>query len=641
MPSMFTRLQLLILILTFCGVWSLSAQDMLPEYALDDSITVVGERDGVTSDYASIGTKIALPIREVPLSMGVVTALMIDQQGGEVLGEALQNVAGFNIQPGNGVHDYFIVRGFNSLDNGLILTDGVPEPEATFYHLYNIDRVEALKGPGAFLYGANPLAGTVNLVRKQPTFANFVHGQLSYGSFNTLNAEADLGLVNANQNWSGRFMGMATQSDGFRDRDFSVVAINPSLSWRSGDKHFANINLEFVRNQYTPDPGLPMMLNIATGMYEGLADVDRETNFARTDDFSDQDVLRVKGHYFGRIGKGLTLRNKFYMTEFDWKSESTLLKGAFYDPAVTQQPVVVRRTFSVLDDVQFLVGNQTELQADFKTGQISHQLLLGIEGYRLHDEFLIDFYGGSSLLMNDPSFVVPDPGENLTEYYTKGEGASNVFAPYFLNRVSLLPQAQLMFGGRFDMIRYSDDRQDYRQYFDNQGNFVAGLESSSTERNYNQFSPMVGLVVNPHEAVTLFGNLATAFAPPSTQVPGELDAEESTQFEVGARLQTLEGKVDLSVAYFDLQKENTPLATASGIPNQVGTQEATGVEVEMAIRPGSGVTIHGNFAYTDAKLTKFSELVATGNPLFPLFEQDYSGNRPAFAPEQMASVWLS
>ena len=73
-----------------------------------------------------------------------------------------------------------------------MLSDGVPEPEATFYQLYNVDRVEALKGPGAFLYGGNPLSGTINLVRKRPDPAsNFARVNASLGSFSTYRATLD------------------------------------------------------------------------------------------------------------------------------------------------------------------------------------------------------------------------------------------------------------------------------------------------------------------------------------------------------------------------------------------------------------------------------------------------------------------
>ncbi len=33
------------------------------------------------------------------------------------------------------------------------MTDGAPEPEATFYNMYNVEGVEVLKGPAGFLYG--------------------------------------------------------------------------------------------------------------------------------------------------------------------------------------------------------------------------------------------------------------------------------------------------------------------------------------------------------------------------------------------------------------------------------------------------------------------------------------------------------
>ena len=84
------------------------------------------------------------------------------EQNARVMGDALANVSNVNVQPGFGVTDYFTVRGFDSLSSGLILTDGAPEPEATYWQLYNVELVEVLKGPGGFLYGSNPLAGTVN-----------------------------------------------------------------------------------------------------------------------------------------------------------------------------------------------------------------------------------------------------------------------------------------------------------------------------------------------------------------------------------------------------------------------------------------------------------------------------------------------
>ncbi|MCB0295841.1 MAG: TonB-dependent receptor plug domain-containing protein, partial [Calditrichaeota bacterium] len=180
MISKFLRLKLLILISIFQAGF---AQDY-DEYTLEDSVTVTAQKDGKVATYNTIAFKLPIPLRSTPASVSVVPQALLANQGGIVLGDALRNVSGVNCQTGNGVFDYFMIRGFNSLDNGLVMTDGTAEPEVMFYNMYNLERVEVLKGPSAFLYGGNPLSGTVNLVRKTPVFDNFLHLGGSYGQFN-------------------------------------------------------------------------------------------------------------------------------------------------------------------------------------------------------------------------------------------------------------------------------------------------------------------------------------------------------------------------------------------------------------------------------------------------------------------------
>lgn len=90
----------------------------------------------------TISTKTPLPLWSTPASVGVVTSSLFVSQDSLILGDALKNISGVNVQTGFGVHDFFIIRGFDSLTNGLVLTDGALEPEVTFYNLYNIDRIE-------------------------------------------------------------------------------------------------------------------------------------------------------------------------------------------------------------------------------------------------------------------------------------------------------------------------------------------------------------------------------------------------------------------------------------------------------------------------------------------------------------------
>ena len=79
----------------------------------------------------------------------------------------------------------FFAGAASSPTGGLVLTDGLAEAEATFYHLYNVERVEVSKGRG-FLYGANALAG--RRCRAQPAKDSFWGAEVGGGSFDTYNA---------------------------------------------------------------------------------------------------------------------------------------------------------------------------------------------------------------------------------------------------------------------------------------------------------------------------------------------------------------------------------------------------------------------------------------------------------------------
>ena len=74
-----------------------------------------------------------------------------------------------NVATGFGVFDFFTIRGFDSLSSSLVLVDGAAEPESSFYHLYNVGRVEVLKGPSAVIFGRGSTGGAINQISKSPS----------------------------------------------------------------------------------------------------------------------------------------------------------------------------------------------------------------------------------------------------------------------------------------------------------------------------------------------------------------------------------------------------------------------------------------------------------------------------------------
>ncbi|MFQ5676714.1 MAG: TonB-dependent receptor, partial [bacterium] len=340
-----------------------------------DTVTVVGKREVTLPTINAITMKMPLSIQSTPASVGVVTRAVFENQNGRVLSDALYNVSGINVQSQFGVHDYFIIRGFDSISSGLVLTDGTAEPEATFYHLYNIQSVEVLKGPGAFLYGGNPMSGTINLNRKQPIFANFLNASGSYGKFQSYEGTIDFGLANQTSTVAFRLNGLVVGSENYRDeKDSDVLAINPALTWRISHRSNLNINFEYVDSQYTPDAGIPLMFDLTGATSPTIPNISRTFSYQPKSDFSDQKIARFKARFDTQISESVKLQNKFYFSDQDWQSESTLVNGAFQFPQVGE---LVRRSNSGLDDRQKIIGNQVELLSDFKTGGVEHTLLTG------------------------------------------------------------------------------------------------------------------------------------------------------------------------------------------------------------------------------------------------------------------------
>ena len=562
---------------------------------------------------STAAARLPVPVKELPLTVSVLPARLLRDQAAFVLTDALRNASGVNVATGFGVFDFFTVRGFDSLTSGLVLTDGIAEPESTFYPLYNVRQVEVLKGPAAFLYGANPLAGAVQLVRKQPTGGRFGQASLTYGRFGTFEAALDGNTASHDGTVAFRLNGVFQGTEQYRDLDRgSIAAVNPTVAWRPDDKTRVGLGFEYVRSHWPPDSGLPFVGESGSS----LAAVPRTTSYQSPFDDSQQDVYRLRLEGERRLGS-VTLRNRVYFTQLDWDSDGTLLSGAFPFPDGRTYAI---RTLVLLDDSQKVFGDQLELSSSFRTGGVRHDLLAGLEVSRLADTFVQDVALLSPIDLLAP--VEPPGGGTpvtIPSFGLSGDSRTLVFAPYAVDRITLSRKWQLFAGGRLDTIDFEDD-------------------PSRTDRHDTRFSPMLGLVFAPTAAVSLHVSGGTAFAPPSTQVLGPRDPETSRSAEVGAKLQVLGGKAFLGATAYLLERNDIAIPDATGLFKQAGDQRSRGFELDLSAEPAPGFVTYGSYAFTDAELTRFAEFVNTAQG--PLFF-DRSGNTPAFAPRHLVSVWLS
>ncbi len=554
--------------------------------------------------------KIPVSRQSTPASVGVVPRFVFERQNATILGEALQNVSGVNVATGFGVFDFFTVRGFDSLDTGLVMTDGAFEPETTFYQLYNVERVEVLKGPAAFLYGGNPLSGTVNLIRKEPLVKNLADLKLNLGSFQSFQGMADVNVARSDGRAALR-VNAAYMSSGFYrdDKDNEQFAVNPVVYFELNEKTPLTINFEYVNNEYKPDSGLPLLSN-------ELPDVPRTRSYQSPLDTSDQAIYRLRADVTSEINAHVTLRDKFYFTDLDWQSDGTLLVGAFPNVAGS---VDVFRNLLLLDDRQKLLGNQLEALVTFMTGAVGHRALVGFEASRLADEFTLDVALLPTIDLFDPVETTTEPLLLIPGQSTAADARSVTLAPYILDHISLSSQVELFVGGRWDSLDYKDVVTD-------------------TERDSTAFSPMLGGVFMPQPSVSIYASYSEAFAPPSSRVIGEREPEEAWQFEVGVKKQFAGGRSNATVAFYNLERDKIAIPDAGGFTQQTGNQRSRGLEAEVATQVSGTWFSFFTYALNDSELTEFAESVFTG-AIPPFITLDRSGNVAPFAPRHIFNLW--
>ena len=561
----------------------------------------------------TIATKLPMELEWTPANVGVVSNALIAEQNGRILGDALQNVSSVNVQTGQGIFDFFVVRGFDSLTSCQVLIDGAPEPEASYYQMYNAERVEMFKGPAGFLYGSNPLAGAVNIVRRQPVDADFANLSLQGGSFATFQGLLDVNQASNDGTRSFRFNGLYRQTDGHRDgRHGKVGGVNPAFTWKPDDDTRLNVNLELLSLDYTPDAGLPLING-------DLPDVPRERSYASPFDRSEQEVGRLQVDFEHRLSDRVSLRNKTYFRGLDWQTDGTLLGFVIPTPDAS---LAVTRTLVLLDDRQDLYGNQFEVVWSTETGSVRHRLVTGIEIARYDDLYTLDVALLPAIDLFDPEEGASELPPLLPGQSAAGDSSSRVLAPYLIDEIEVSPRLRFLVGGRYDDIDFEDD-------------------VSQTSRRDGKLSPLLGAVIQPVDSLHLYANVAQSFAPPSPRVTGDRQPEESQQVEIGARQELLDGRMKLTAALYQIERDNIAIPDDNGFTQQIGDQRSRGFELELAMELSRG--FHGLlvYGYTDSVLTRFSETVLI--PVFPpQFEVlDRSGNQAAFAPDQLASLWLS
>ena len=578
-----------------------------------------GPVQGYRANRSSTFTKTDTPLKEVPASITVVPADLMKDAGMQGMGDVLRYVPGATVHQGEGNRDQVVLRG-NSTSADFYV-DGVRDDAQVFRDLYNLERVEVLKGPGGMIFGRGGAGGVVNRVTKKPVFERVAEANLTADSYGQVRGTVDVGNK-ASETVAWRLNAMAESADSFRNGvDLRRAAINPVVTFTPGPATALTLGFEHAEDERTADRGIPSRngLPFATDRGTFFGNADQSNAVSMVDAFS-----AVLDH---DLGGGLQLRNTFRATRYD-----KFYQNVFPGSAVNDAGTMTISAYNNANDRNNFF-NQTDLTARLQAGGMEHRVLAGLElGHQeSRNQRRTGLFGSS--VGSISGIPASNPIATATDFDFRGTDANNrvrsdIVGLYAQDQIALTPQWKLLAGLRYDVFKVD---------FDDRRTTTAPTDLQRTDQ---EFSPRLGVIWTPDARSTYYASYSYAFLPSGEQLSlangtVDLEPEQSTNYEIGARWDLLPA-LTLSAALFRLDKDNVRSKdpAGSGLFIKTGQQRTQGVELGLQGQVTPRWQVYGGYAHLDAKVVK---ALNTGTD--PNGTAIPAGRRIALVPRNTFSLW--
>ncbi len=583
---------------------------VLQPLAVAAQVTVLGELPGASRTVAA--TKTDTPARDIPQAVSIVTRDTFAAQGAQGLADLLRYVPGVTSAQGEGNRDAVVFRGNSSTADFLV--NGVRDDVQYYRDLYNVERVEVVKGPNAMMFGRGGAGGVLNRVTRQAGWSPVRELSVQAGAFDSRRATVDVGQA-VSRTLAGRVVAMYEDSGSYRHGvGLERYGINPTAAASIGGSALLTLGYERFHDDRTADRGIPS--------FEGRpVSVDPSTFFGDpAASRSRADLHSFTAALDARLGDGVRLSARSRYADYDKFYQNVYPAGvaaggrsaviSAYNNATTRRNIFT----------------QADLTGSIDAGGTRHSLLAGVEIGRqattnIRNTGYFDAAGRTTAMLplEAPSAALgtvfhqsPTDADNRGVAWTR--------ALYVQDEARLWRFLSVIAGLRYETLDVDvhDDRTaaDYRS--------VDGL-----------LSPRVAVIFKPTTPLSIYSSYSLSYLPrageqlssltPSNQA---LDPERFRNYEVGAKWAPGAG-VALAAAVYRLDRQNVavpdPANPAASI--LVDGQETKGFELEGSGRVAGRWDVMAGYAFQHGEITR--SLSATAR----------AGARLAQLPTHSLSLW--
>jgi catecholate siderophore receptor len=581
-------------------------------------LKIEGKNSGYSVQQTRTATKTDTPLRNVPQAVSVVTDTQIRDQAMQSMADVLRYVPGVQMAQGEGHRDAPILRGNTTTADFFV--DGMRDDVQYLRDLYNVERVEVLKGPSGMIFGRGSSGGLINRVTKQ---ANWVDGNelgLTYGSWENRRITGDFNQA-VNEQVALRVTTLYEDSNSFRDHgEVQRWALNPTASFALGEATLVEVGYEHFEDERTVDRGLPSYSKPGHSRGQPLK-VNDSTFFGSPDDsYSTAAVNALNSRITHQFANGATLANQTRYADYD-KFYQNVYPSSAYNASTNK---VSLGAYNNATDRTNLI-NQTDLTLSGNVLGFNHTLLVGAELSRQDTKNFREtgYFNAAGTVTSIP--VTPQDSIYRAPVYfshsksdADNKSVADTAALYLQEQLELSEQWEVLLGVRYDNFHVDVD--DYK------GGGHAQLSSTD-----DLFSPRAGLIYKPLDNLSFYTSYSLSYVPRAGEQLASLNAsnrsldpEEFINREVGVKWDVSE-RLAATAAVYRLDRSNVAIADPSDPSRSilVDGQRVTGVELGLTGQLTDAWQVTGGYAYQDSEIQT----------------QDFDGNEIAQVPQDSFSLW--
>lgn len=635
-----------------------------------------------TAEAAGIGDEIVVTARkreeslqDVPLSVQAFSGATLERAGIRDFSEIAYRVPGLKLSAERAVDTELFIRGIGSDIQGAgadgavgIFVDGVymSRGSGSLVDLYDLERVEVLKGPQALRFGKSVVGGLINYITKKPTREFEGSVEATYGNYNKLDIAAAVrgpisdtvgfGLTASSRTHDG----YAKNIRGGDEEDQNTQAIRAQLRWQPDATLDVNIAADYTRHRdgarwvdiidprdshevtynsffAPPIPGLPgFVLPNRNAPFKSANHRKGAHNFTG---FQNSDMYGLSGTVAWEPSDSVSVTAQ---TAYRDSSLSAREDGAgmFFnfpiDPATNAPDITSAMLAGINTYLKTVPDSYFDSAKTDDVKQFSQEVRVRWnDGGRLHLE-AGGYYLREKIRRSETvNFLFPD-FQAITEFAfaiayggtpaSPFPGTNNTVTSSHNDNIGLFGEISYDLTDRLSVdagVRYAYDRKAYsnaRSGVSFEGEPVGFTVTD--KRSWDAWLPSATIRFEPSDDATFYARYAKGYKPggwtgEDANNPAEalvsFDPETADSFELGAKLALADRRVFINAAayytLYDNLQTNQFLSPGPGAPpdnfvvNAKNGTRAYGLELDIQARLTDALSLSGNYAFSKCNFT--------------------------------------